>query len=192
VLVVESTARAHNGAFCLRHLDSLSVELCTFARCGHVSDQLEAAAVFLIYDNAYDSSIRNCSFVKNRYNASYTISVVFGHPLPLPRSCVTGSCTREVQDTNGPAGGCTFEAPECQHVLDRNPSAGYDPHSKGPQIRRSKRPRRTIAPLPRQWNAGTFGAAAVASAAITAVLAAVQTLMRRLLKDRVKVPRVLL
>jgi hypothetical protein len=191
-MVVESTARVHNGGFCLRHIEPLLVEFSIFERCGHVSEQAEAAAVFLIYDNPYDSSIRNCSFVENRYNGSYTISVVFGQPLALPGSCFTGPREREVHNENNPPGGCTFGAAKCPYTIAWKPAPGYDPHVKRARIRRQKRQKRTIAPIPREWNRKLFAPAALASAVIAAVLTGFQTLMRRVLRDRVKVPRVLL
>jgi hypothetical protein len=184
-ILLGSGARAHNGGFCIREPDSMRIDSCLFAHCSHTSHEKAAAAVFLIYNNPYDSSILNSAFVDNQYSNSYTISVALGYPLILTGSCFTGPKEHEV--CNCVIVGGAFGVEECAQLVALTGQAGYDPQSKKTPIARYKgRPSRSVGV------AAFLGRPIAASVVIAFLLTTVQTFLRRLLKDRVKVPKALL
>jgi hypothetical protein len=95
-LITDSSAHAHHGAMCVRLLDQLTIEFCLFANISHCTDEYEAAAVLLCYENAYDSAIVNSAFLWNRPNASYCVNVLGGHVLHIEGCCFTGTAEAEL------------------------------------------------------------------------------------------------
>jgi hypothetical protein len=135
-VVARSTAANHNGAFCLRNCDELSIERCLFANCSHVTSRYEAGGVFLIYATAYDSAITHSLFVGNDPNGSFTIHVLSGHQLMLVGCCFTGAEAREIAPRLIAKDKVLFGQAECTAVLQsrapRPPKRRTTPAAAGP------------------------------------------------------------
>jgi hypothetical protein len=193
-ILSESVAKVHNGGLCARELSSMRIDSCIFEKCRQSSPDFESAAVFLIYDNPFDSLLANSAFIENDPNESTTLTVVYGHQLLLSGCCFTGSHKKELRDPNGILGGAEFDAESCAGpALFQEGVVGFRPN-RTVILFKSRRPRR---PPPPRTVGGTaapvaFAPAAVACAGIAAILTAVQTLLRKAFRDRIKLPLALL
>jgi hypothetical protein len=99
-VVSESMAASHNGGICARLFDAISIDYCHFYKNGHISNENDAAAALLFYDNAYDSNLAACTFVENRPSGSFTLTVGSGHSLLASDCCFSGPRSAEVNPKN--------------------------------------------------------------------------------------------
>jgi hypothetical protein len=189
-----ASAKVHNGGFCVRELSALRVESCVFDKCRHSSVATESAAALLIYDNPFDSLLANSAFINNDPGESTTVTVVGGHQLLLSGCCFTGSRKVEIRDPNGLPDAAMFDAESC-------PTARWFPDggigfalNRREIALKSRRPRRPLPPknaVPPPLSAA-LAPTAVACAGIAAILTAIQTLLRKACRDRIRVPAALL
>jgi hypothetical protein len=132
-IICNSSAHVFNGAICTRDLDSLNVENSIFMKCAHTSSDGETGAVFLFYENPYDSALVKCAFCGNDANGSYTITVSSGSTLILVECCFTGTEGKEIHPKNYAMEGCTFETEVMRSVDLRDLTHGYHSGLKRPQ-----------------------------------------------------------
>ena len=112
-LMQESEARVHNGGFCGRGQFLMTIELCAFVKNRHHSAERNAGAVALFYNNPPKSRLKECAFVDNYPDQSYTVSVADGFPLTFDRCCFTGSAAKEVNVPMQVFHDCTFAETSC-------------------------------------------------------------------------------
>jgi hypothetical protein len=171
----------------------MRIESCVFEKCRHSSRESESAAVLLIYDNPFDSAIANSAFIDNDPHESTTVTVAFGHALVLSRCCFTGPRAKELRDPNaGP--GAEFDAGSCATgTLFRDGGVGFAPDRTAVPVK-SRRTRRRPSPRTPGGAPGdvAFAPTAIACVAIAAILTALQTLLRKACRNRIKVPAALL
>jgi hypothetical protein len=116
LIVVESKAKAHNGALCLRDTRAIDIAHCMFVKCQHQSAESEAAAVLLIYNCPFDAKLQNCAFLENRYDASHTLTVASGASMTIRNCCFTGNRAREMSPRLLTPESCLFDQRACTDV----------------------------------------------------------------------------
>jgi hypothetical protein len=116
-LVSESAAASHNGGICTRLFDTISIEYCHFLRNAHISNENDAAAALLFYDNAFESTLTACTFVENRPSGSFTLTVGSGHTLMVTDCCFSGTRSKEVNPKNIAMERCLFSQGQCDNVI---------------------------------------------------------------------------
>jgi hypothetical protein len=189
-----STAGSHNGGICTRKLNSFLAEFCLFERCAHVSKETEAAAVLLLYENPYDSSLSHCAFVNNSPDESYTLTVSNGHALMVAECCFTGEQKWEINPGNIGTENCLFEVKKCKPVplksLFGDVSAGYDENLQQhpfPTTRKRTSPaQNNVLKMP---SSQVFLWSVLVSVVITSVLTGVQTVIKGYCSDSQKKPK---
>jgi hypothetical protein len=112
-----SRATSHNGGMCLRQLVGVEIEASVFEQCGHVSAELEAAAVLLVYMSPENGMVRQCAFIDNNPDRTTTVTVCSGKLLKMIECCFTGTAEREVKAWNADLVECRFEAKDCPTKL---------------------------------------------------------------------------
>jgi hypothetical protein len=188
-------ADAHNGGICLRQMDQSVIENGLFENCTHGSSEVDAGAVFLMYDNPFDSNIRKCAFVGNRFGRSNTITCASGHSLVISECCFTASQRSELNSKNLVIENCLFEETECPVIYEAGArTVGFD---RIRIVRFSLHlPRPTMSGTPalkkRQPNSEIFGISLIASIIIAATLTILQTAYHSFCKSRRKVPKAIL
>jgi hypothetical protein len=95
-VLLRSHARAHNGALCTRALDSLAVVACVFDNCSHTSDEADAAACLLAYENPADSGVADTDFVACAMDGARTIAVASGAEMIVVHCRFSGARQREL------------------------------------------------------------------------------------------------
>jgi hypothetical protein len=130
-VVVKSSALCHNGAICLRGASSLEIEDSAFIQCGHNTTEKQTASVLLIYDNPYESTIKNCVFAQNNPSGSHTVNVPSGYVILISNSCFSGSQSIELEGRYTLAEGNRFEQRRCGLNGSRT-IQGYGNHIKRP------------------------------------------------------------
>jgi hypothetical protein len=184
-----SSASCHNGGICTRLLDAFTVDHCLFFRCHHNTKEKDTGAVFLVYENPYDSSVVHSNFIQNEPNGSFTITVASGHGLAFANCCFSGSESRELRERNYVIENCSFQETECKPVVS---AVDYGYGSKQSKVKakpkRALRDRR-VAPAPWRRNALVLVASGIMSVLLAGVLTIVQRYVRKVLKDKRKQPR---
>jgi hypothetical protein len=186
LVMSKSHAASHNGGICTRGLDSILVDHCVFLQCSHHTTEAETGAVFLFYDNPYESAIINTSFIHNEPNGSYTITVTSGHGLGLIGCCFTAADTVELHPGYMLYEGCTFSGAECKDEVGTK-SFGFHPKAKRPVRGRPG----LAGAAGRSWRkkAGLFFGSGVISVLLAAALTAAQAYFRHWLKGVTKIPK---
>jgi hypothetical protein len=121
-----STAKAHNGGFCARLLESMRITRCLFARCRHTSDQQDAASALIVHNNACDSGLTDFQFVANAPDRSFTIVVATGHVFVV-RGCLFSGPPAELRTDNLIPEMCLFAQNEFAPISFRSFARGRAP-----------------------------------------------------------------
>jgi hypothetical protein len=176
VVVDLASASSHNGGMCLRHMDSVFVGNCLFARCKHSSDESEAAAALLVYENPWDSGLIGCRFVGNHPDKSYTVTVASGYELAIRRCCFTGNAEKELNSKLVTTENCQF-AQKMKLVMSwpDGQKPGFDEFV--PYV--SRTPNRGAIRLRHHW---TFALVVCVAAAIAAALTWLRSFVLKRLK----------
>jgi hypothetical protein len=189
----DSTARAHNGGFCARLLESMTLTRCLFARCRHTSEEKDAASALLVYDNPFDSSVTHCQFIANAPNRSFTLVVATGHGLVV-RGCVFSGPPAELRADNLITDMCLFAQTEFASISFRSFAGehipGYNPAVKF--VRQTVPLRTPSSGMLRkvtQRSALFVVLSLVVSAAVAAALTVLASLAHRLFNTALKIPR---
>jgi hypothetical protein len=189
-VVRDSSAGAHNGAFCTRLCDSFRLEFSVFANCSHISSEGDAAAALLAYENPYDSTLCNCAFVGNSANGSHTVTVASGHSLIISDCCFSGGEWKEINEKNVAIELCRFDQEKCNwppvNSLFGTRAAGYDESLESLPFRVQKR---TKGSDRRMSQAEMLVIAVSAAFGIAVALTGVQTALRHCRKRTRKQPR---
>jgi hypothetical protein len=195
-----STAAVFNGGICTRDLDSMTVESCIFKNCRHVSQEGETAAVFLLYENPYDSACVKSSFLGNDPNGSYTVTVSSGSPLLFSECCFTGAEGKEIHPKNYVLELCSFEIGKCQTVDLRPLTVGVQsglmrPRATPGTVQKAAeiRPRTMteMVKIEKDRSGGAWAVLLVAAAVIGCVVVVVFSQRRRMCQEPVKAPKAL-
>jgi hypothetical protein len=167
------------------------VEHCLFERCAHASKEEDAGAVFLMYENPYDSVIAKCAFVANVYNESFTITVASGHTLVITDACFTGIEAREVNLKNVIMEGCSFEQVNCFEVETVHGRApGFDGNWNGTAEKKSRvEGEKKMSGRLKGTDSGLFLGCVVGGIILAGILTIVGTVLHGIAQPRQKVPK---
>jgi hypothetical protein len=192
-IIDDSMAKAHNGGFCARMLDSMTLTLCLFARCRHTSAEKSAASALLIYENPYDSSMTGCQFVANKPDRSFTLVVATGHGLVV-RKCLFSGPADELSPNNLITEKCLFAQKEFLSISFQSFAGGrYPGYSPGIIFVQRTVPAHTTDPGKRMTVQDRSAMVAVLSLVVSAAVAAALTLLasvaHRMFKAAFKMPR---
>jgi hypothetical protein len=189
-VVRDSSASAHNGAFCTRSCDTFLLELSVFANCSHISSEGDAAATLLIYENPYDSTLCKCAFVGNSPNGSHTVTVANGNSLIISECCFSGAEWKEINQKNVVIELCIFDQQNCSlpppNSLFGTRAAGYDERLESLPFRVQKRTKGSDG---RMFQGKLMIVAFSAAVGIALVLTAIQTALRHYRRGVKKQPR---
>jgi hypothetical protein len=178
----------------------MAVESCIFTNCKHVSQEGETGAVFLLYENPYDSAVVKSAFLGNDPNGSYTVTVSSGSPLIFSECCFTGAEGKEVHPKNYVLELCSFETGKCKTVDLRpltvgvqtglvRPKATPGPVQKATEIRQITV--RKGVKTERKRGAGVWAMFVGGAVVIGCVLVVVFSQRRRACHETVKAPKAL-
>jgi hypothetical protein len=187
------SAGAHNGGLCFREMDLSVIEYGFFENCSHDSNEQDAGAVFLMYDNPLDSSLQKCVFVSNRYGGSHTITCASGHSLMVSDCCFSGRQISELNTKNIIVENCVFDQGECLYESVGRPF-GFDRSRNVPFSIHLPRQTQTGTPPLRKMkgHSGLLGISLLASVVIAFLLTVLETAYRHLRKVGRRIPRAIL
>jgi hypothetical protein len=109
---VRSRAASHNGAVCARHCARIAVTNVLFLNCSHSSNENEAGACFLIYENPGDSGMADSQFVDCDPDGSYLMTVTSGSNFIIVECWFSGTRERELNADFFVLDACKFEQKE--------------------------------------------------------------------------------
>jgi hypothetical protein len=197
-MIVESSAASHNGGFCVRELEELKMTHTLILNCRHQSSEEMAAAVLIIYENPYESSIIGCSFVSTGRDRTKTITVASGHGLLITGCCFTGEQEEEVSEVHIVIEKCSFGADACESMKLQFSRAGYNPELKLKAGAKRIQPLGPAGGLGRSGPSSVvqkvlvFGAAAIIAVMFAALFVVIQILLKGGNYSSGKIPRAVL
>jgi hypothetical protein len=196
-VIEDSVARAHNGAVCTRELTRTLFERCIWAHCKHVSNESDAAAALLIYENPTEAALLYSNFVDNDPWGTYTITVVTGRHLIMTGCWFTGLYAKEVHEKNIAVEICKFKQTSFPLIDFLAAAQGYRP---GFNAAMKKMPATRPARPTAMWSfvfdlraqLTMLAIACIIGAVISAGVVAVDAGMRKVCRAAVRVPRAII